>query len=233
MSFANDLRSYLASIVRVGFGLRRASVSRQPAEPLVLYEFEACPYCRKAREALSHLDLDVEIRPVPKKSPRRAELVARGGKMQVPYLIDPNTGREMYESDDIVRYLYATYGDGRVPVLLRLGPIGNFLSYLATAVRVERGLWMIENRKPGPEHPLVLYNMESSPYCRKVREALCELDIVYLNHNVPKGSPKRDGFKLRAGKVQVPYLVDPNARREMFESDDIVAHLLAAYGARR
>jgi len=25
--------------------------------------------------------------------------------------------------------------------------------------------------------PLVLYNMEGSPYCRKVREALSELDL--------------------------------------------------------
>ncbi len=231
MGFVNDVRSYLASIARVGFGLRRAAVTRQPGEPLVLYEFEACPYCRKVREALCHLDLDVEIRPVPKKSPRRAELVARGGKMQAPYLVDPNTGREMYESDDIVRYLYTTYGDGRVPRLLRLGALGNFLSFLATAVRVERGLRVIEDRKAAPERPLVLYNMESSPYCRKVREALCELDIVYLNHNVPKGSRKRDGLELRAGKVQVPYLVDPNAGREMFESDDIVAYLHATYGA--
>jgi len=35
----------------------------------------------------------------------------------VPYLVDPNTGREMYESDDIVAYLEAEYGarsqDGR------------------------------------------------------------------------------------------------------------------------
>ncbi len=47
---------------------------------------------------------------VGKKSGRRAELVARGGKMMVPYLIDPNTGTEMYESDDIVAYLESTYG---------------------------------------------------------------------------------------------------------------------------
>jgi glutathione S-transferase len=32
--------------------------------------------------------------------------------MQVPYLIDPNTNREMYESDDIVAYLEAEYGPG-------------------------------------------------------------------------------------------------------------------------
>jgi glutathione S-transferase len=30
--------------------------------------------------------------------------------MQVPYLADPNTQVEMFESDDIVHYLRETYG---------------------------------------------------------------------------------------------------------------------------
>jgi glutathione S-transferase len=30
--------------------------------------------------------------------------------MQVPYLVDPNTSTAMYESDEINRYLLATYG---------------------------------------------------------------------------------------------------------------------------
>jgi glutathione S-transferase len=29
--------------------------------------------------------------------------------MQVPYLLDPNTGIQMFESGDIRRYLYETY----------------------------------------------------------------------------------------------------------------------------
>jgi glutathione S-transferase len=35
--------------------------------------------------------------------------VERGGKMQVPFLVDPNTDSAMYESDDIVAYLEAQY----------------------------------------------------------------------------------------------------------------------------
>jgi glutathione S-transferase len=34
--------------------------------------------------------------------------------MQVPYLRDPNTGAEMFESAEIRRYLYETYADGGV-----------------------------------------------------------------------------------------------------------------------
>jgi hypothetical protein len=35
--------------------------------------------------------------------------VERSGKMMVPYLADPNTGTEMFESADIVAYLRRTY----------------------------------------------------------------------------------------------------------------------------
>lgn len=40
---------------------------------------------------------------------------------QFPYLVDENTGRALYESDAIVRYLYETYGGGTLrppPMLL-------------------------------------------------------------------------------------------------------------------
>ncbi len=32
------------------------------------------------------------------------------GKMQVPYLVDPNTGVKMFESAQIVKYLKKQYG---------------------------------------------------------------------------------------------------------------------------
>ena len=87
-------------------------------------------------------------------------------------------------------------------------------------------------RLAGPREglaPLTLYNMEGSPYCRKVREALSELDLAYVVRNVPKGSPKRNELQRRGGKVQVPYLVDPNTGDELYESDDIIAYLRAKY----
>src|SRR5262245_63925169 len=113
-----------ASAARLGTGMAVAGTGKQPAQPLVLYEFEACPFCRKVREALSILDLDAVIYPCPKGGSRyRAEVRRRGGKELFPYLVDPNEGREMYESDDIVRYLFTTYGDGSAPWALTLGPL--------------------------------------------------------------------------------------------------------------
>lgn len=32
---------------------------------LQLYEFEACPFCRRVREAITDLDLNVEVRVAP------------------------------------------------------------------------------------------------------------------------------------------------------------------------
>jgi glutathione S-transferase len=47
---------------------------------------------------------------VAKGSPRRPQFLERSGKIQIPFIVDPNSGVEMFESDDIVRYLEETYG---------------------------------------------------------------------------------------------------------------------------
>jgi len=60
---------------------------------------------------------------------------------------------------------------------------------------------------------------------------LCSLEIPYRLHNVGKNSPSRDAFVERSGKMQVPFLADPNTQVELFESGDIVRYLQATYGA--
>ena len=77
--------------------------------PPVAFQRVTKRYRGATEPALSELDLEHVVRNVPKGSPKRAALVERGGKMQVPYLIDPNTDRALYESDDIVAYLEAQY----------------------------------------------------------------------------------------------------------------------------
>lgn len=211
-------------------GMYVGPLGPRPAERLVLYEFEACPFCRKVREALTMLDLSVEVRPCPKQGKTwRPELVARGGKAQFPYLIDPNTGREMYESADIIDYLYATYGTGAPHWSLRLGPLTHLTSMLASLWRPMSGRTARASRQP--DEPLELYSFDISPYCRLARETLCELELPYILHNVGKSSPSRPAFVARSGRMRVPYLVDPNTGAEMFESADIVAYLNATYAA--
>ena len=52
-----------------------------------------------------------------RRSPsQRFGMQAKGlsGKAQFPLLVDPNTGKQMLESDAIISYLWSEYGDGQV-----------------------------------------------------------------------------------------------------------------------
>ncbi len=234
MAGLNDVTAFLPSVIRLGRGLW-CRVSRKDRklirQPLELYSFEACPYCRKVREVLSELDLDYVEHTAAEGSPSRKELKERGGKEQVPFLIDPNTQTKLYESDAIIAYLNREYGNGRTagwPIPLP-SVLDNAISGAASLPRFNSGRSYRGRPHKGLKR-LELFNMEGSPYCRKVREALCELNLEYLVRNVPKGSPQRAELEKRGGKVQVPYLIDPNTDTEMYESDDIVAYLWRTYG---
>jgi glutathione S-transferase len=234
MGIVDDAGSFVATLVRLGRGIYPRGTAEKridPKQTLELYDYEGCPFCRKVREALTELDLDYIARPVAHGSPRRKLLKSLGGKVQVPYLVDPNTGTRMYESNDIVAYLDATYGGEGGWRLPLPGFLNDINSGLASAVRLARGTRSrVGHERKKKVRPLTLYNMEGSPYCRKVREVLTELDLEHLVRNVPKGSPKRADLQKRGGKIQVPYLIDPNTTEEMYESDDIVAYLEAEYG---
>ena len=222
--------SLFATLARLGGGLRVEALGDRPQKPLELYEFEGCPYCRKVREVLTALDLEAMVYPCPKGGSRFREIVReRGGKAQFPYLVDPNTGQAMYESGDIVRYLFTEYGTGSVPLLYSIGPLFDATSALASAWRLGAGV-KVEPSKP-PALPLELWSFEASPFCRIVRETLCTLEIPYHLRNVGKNSPNRDAFVERSGKMQVPFLADPNTQVELFESADIVRYLRATYGS--
>jgi glutathione S-transferase len=222
--------SFAASLVRGPSGLSVGKVGPRPAQRLELYEFEACPFCRKVREALTMLDLEAMVYPCPKGGSRfRRRAQEMGGKQQFPFLVDPNTSVKTYESDDIIAYLYKRYGAGPVPLALRLGPLTTASAGLASAIRPFSGLRAIPSR--APRKPLELWSFEASPYCRIAREALCSLELPYVLHNVGKGSPSRETFVKRSGKMMVPYLADPNTGKEMFESADIARYLMKTYAA--
>ena len=232
MGFFDIATASLTSLLRGGLGMSVGAVGKRPAEVLEIYEFEGCPFCRKAREALSILDLSAVIHPCPKGGHRyRDELIERGGKAQFPYLIDPNTGTEMYESSDIVDYLFAEYGDGKPPAALRGSGLATLAVVASGIGRGTAGTYVRSSR--APLKPLELYSFEASPFCRLVRETLCELELGYRLHNVAKGSAQREAFIKRSGKMQVPYLADPNTGTELFESADIIDYLNETYATDR
>lgn len=202
----------------------------RPAEPLVLYAFPACPFCRKVYEALSALDLDVLVKPCPKGGlVYRPYVVETFGKSQFPYLYDPNTEFSSYESATIIKYLFQTYGGTDASVPLGLGSAGTLTAGLATLASGGRGASREVSVVTAPE-PLRVWGYEPSPFCRIVFERLSELEIPYLWSTTPRGSPTRAALKELTGRVQVPYLEDPNTGVKMFESSDMLKYLDATYG---
>lgn len=224
--------SWAASVVRFPLGYAVGDIGPRPQKMLELYDFESCPFCRKVREACTMLDLEVLIRPCPRGGERfRPEAITLGKKERFPLLFDPNDDLVLYESNTIIEHLYRHYGAGPPPLGLRLGVFGDAMSGFASSLRVSYGRAARSHKESAPKELLHLWSFELSPYSRRVRERLCELEIPYLLHNVGKGSPRRDALMQRAGKVMVPYLEDPNTGTSMFESLDILRYLDTTYGS--
>jgi glutathione S-transferase len=252
LTLANTLKAVVSlapSLVRLTRGAVVVGHRKRPRKMLELYDGEYCPFCRHVREALTELDLDAMIYPVPKRGSRfRQQLQDLSGKTKVPFLNDPNTGKRLHDSESIARYLYDEYGPTGKKAPMRL--INT--SVLATALRGTAG--MFAKHSKAPAEPLELYSFEASPYSRLVRETLCELEIPYVLHNVGKSPGKavdwlppglrvrmnkdyvpqtenRRKLQARGGRMQVPYLVDPNTKTTMYESADIQHYLRETYGA--
>lgn len=251
MSTGNIGTSLLSTLVRSTNGIGSTPAQVKPKQLLRLYDIENCPYCRLVREALTELDLDAEIMPCPKGGERfRPEATELGGKAQFPFLVDANTGVEMYESLEIVAYLFDTYGKRPLPLKWRAGRLQTLGSMLASAPRLAQGM----QARPGvePEYLLELYSFESSPFARPVRELLCELEIPYILRSCGRTElqewilpPVRKALDItpaskvgnrrtlqeREGRVAIPYLYDPNTDTGLFESADILDYLRDNYGA--
>ncbi|OAY78454.1 hypothetical protein ACMD2_09002, partial [Ananas comosus] len=179
------------------------------------------------REIVSILDLDVLFYPCPRNGPNfRPKVLQMGGKQQFPYMVDPNTGVAMYESDDIIKYLTLTAG------FAMIGRMGKGSSYTPSKL---------------PPQPLELWAYEiivflsvsieltyvslfqASPFCKIVREVLVELELPHILRSTARGSPKRQTLYEKVGHFQVPYLEDVNAGVKMFESAEIIDYLRATY----
>jgi len=75
---------------------------------LTLYVKTACPWCKKVLDAGAELGVIFEEKNIADDSVA-SELITRGGKRQVPYLVDSDKGVEMYESSAINEYLQKHY----------------------------------------------------------------------------------------------------------------------------
>ena len=129
-STLNDMASKLASALRSNAGIY-AKPAKAAERPLTLYSFESSPFSRIVRERLCELELPYLLVNLgkqqrsdmglanfrltignyqPLENTKRDEFFKKHGNVQVPFLVDPNTNTEMFESQEIVHYLQETYG---------------------------------------------------------------------------------------------------------------------------
>mmetsp|Transcript_5132 Transcript_5132/g.10831 ORF Transcript_5132/g.10831 Transcript_5132/m.10831 type:complete len:343 (+) Transcript_5132:83-1111(+) len=211
----------------------------RPKVPLVLYEYESSPYCRIVRETMNLLDINYECRPCPGARRGFSDELAglTEGRRTVPYLIDPNAGRAMFESSDQIEYLLDMYGpppgsyDGLALWPIRFQQFAFFTSAFAALARGMPASQPDKLARPDNTEmlPLKLWGYECSPFVRPVRERMCELCLPHIIVSCSRGSANRDAMVKKTGRFQVPYLEDPNTGIEMFESNEICKYLDTVY----
>jgi len=221
--------SFAASVARGGLGMQVGTLGRRPECLLELYDFEGCPYCRKVREALSILDLDVLVYPCPKGGTvHRAAAEHCGGKQQFPYLVDPNAGVDLYESDAIIRHLFDRYGDGRVPLALALGPLGDGLSALTSGLRLGAGVAAAPGTPARAAARALLVRSLAllPPGAREAHQPRAALPAAQRR----QGQPQARRLRGARGQDDGALPGRPQHGIAMFESADITAYLERTYG---
>lgn len=74
----------------------------------ILYMRPGCPYCANVLIEAASLGMTFDERNIGNPV-FETELLQRGGKRQVPYLFDPDTGTGLYESRAIIEQLHARF----------------------------------------------------------------------------------------------------------------------------
>lgn len=218
----------------LNFRIKETSIARRlprPTEPLIIYDIHNNPSSKKIRESLCILDINALILPCPADtSTWRDDLSNKKPGSQPPYMIDPNTGFELGDADDVIAYLFRTYGNNKIPMFLQLGSLLDKLGEIGSSFRNGAGATYKPSRKP--DMPLQFWAYEASPFCTLVQETLSELELPYVQVSCARGSARRQELVDRHGHFQVPYIEDPNTGIAMFESADIINYLRSTYGAR-
>lgn len=72
---------------------------------------------------------------------------------------------------------------------------------------------------------LKLYQTEWCPYCARVRSKLTELEITYLNVNVPRAKADRKELMEISGQTGIPTLVAEDGTIIADDDDAIIEYL--------
>ena len=138
------VQALASTIAAGGRGATGTAFPNQPEKLLKLYEFEGSPFCRRVREVLTLLNLDYEVFPCPKGGTKYRKIVKEtGGKLRFPFLVDDNTGVSMYESQDIINYLFQHYGkSGKTPKKYAHYPKYPVVAFAGTLLNGVHRVWV-------------------------------------------------------------------------------------------
>lgn len=76
---------------------------------LTLYYKPTCKFSARVLAVAEGLGVPLHLKDISADDTLKEELIARGGKKQVPYLVDEERNTEMYESRDIIAHLTTHY----------------------------------------------------------------------------------------------------------------------------
>ena len=221
--------------------LEETCFAKPPAQPIILYDVESSPNCRRVREACSILSLTVDVRPVPRGGRMFGLELKQYGASDAPCIFDPNTAVSVSGAKRIIDFLFTTYGNGEVPSILgesegdeRLLSWQSVSSALAVGLfRLNAGGSYIYSKTPprtaDGKPTLTLWAYEGSPFCKVVAEALSSLELEHTVVYAPRGSLNRALLWQKVGRFQVPYLEDTSTGVSLFESTAIVEYLQKQY----
>lgn len=71
---------------------------------LELYILSNCPYCKKVMDFMDGNGIEYSKNDI-SDDVNNSNLIAIGGKEQVPFLYNTETNKGMYESDEIIEYI--------------------------------------------------------------------------------------------------------------------------------
>ena len=199
---------------------RGASVeatAKLAAKPLVLFEYNGCPFCQRVRTVISELDLDARVYPTPRvtikayaktgDSRYRHEVKEKSGQLMFPYMEDPNTGARMSDSGAIIAYLLETYGGGANARPFSPLPISK-LMLRSLRLSLYFGVLRVPSRPPA--EPLIFLGAQGNAGSIMVFDALTCLELPYLWKACARGSRKEAELAELAGPTAQLFLKDPN-----------------------
>lgn len=153
--------------------------------------------------------------------------------------VDVNSGRfNAVDEKSVPKYLAASQVKAQA-----LKPVTRPTNFVApepkkaAGVRLGNAGKLMANIPAGvlkPRKPVVMYDVESSSTCKKIRETLCMLDISVELRPCPNLQGWSDKQSARTyGNREVPFYLDENPamyKPELLVPDQIIDHLYLTYG---